>query len=69
MPDQFDRASQLEEEERTRSLKAQRNRANFDRPSLESCEECDEPIPAARQAFGGITKCIECQAFFEKTGR
>ncbi|BBM04171.1 TraR/DksA C4-type zinc finger protein [Microbulbifer sp. GL-2] len=69
MPDQFDRASQLEEEERKRSLDAQRNRTNFDKPSLENCEDCDGPIPKERQAFGGVTRCVECQGFFEKTGR
>ncbi|MEE7559309.1 DksA/TraR family C4-type zinc finger protein [Xanthomonas sp. Kuri4-2] len=31
-------------------------------PSLERCEECDAPIPAARrQAVPGVRLCIECQ--------
>ncbi|WP_299940124.1 TraR/DksA C4-type zinc finger protein [uncultured Microbulbifer sp.] len=68
MPDQLDRASQLEEEDRERSLNTQRNRSDFDKLSLKNCEDCDWPIPQARQAFGGVTRCVECQAFFEETG-
>ncbi|MFA0810846.1 TraR/DksA C4-type zinc finger protein [Microbulbifer epialgicus] len=69
MPDLLDRASQLEEEARKRSLDTQRNQINFDKPSLENCEDCDGPIPKARQAFGAVTRCVECQGFFENTGR
>lgn len=35
-------------------------------PSLEYCEDCDEPIPAARRALGGIECCTECQTHRDK---
>lgn len=32
-------------------------------PSLEYCEECDEPIPEARrEAVPGVRLCIQCQS-------
>lgn len=35
--------------------------------SLSHCEECDEPIPAARrEAVPGVRLCILCQAEKEK---
>jgi len=34
--------------------------------SLEQCEECEEPIPEARQkAIPGCTRCVTCQTEFE----
>ncbi|MCO1336328.1 TraR/DksA C4-type zinc finger protein [Microbulbifer sp. OS29] len=69
MPDLFDQASQLEQQERDSVLAAQCDRSRQKIPSRENCKDCDEPIPSARRAFGGVTRCIECQEFFEKTGR
>lgn len=32
-------------------------------PSLSHCEECDEPIPEARQkVLPGVRLCVQCQA-------
>lgn len=41
----------------------ERARRNLHRgPSLSRCEECDTPIPAARQrAVPGVRLCITCQ--------
>lgn len=34
------------------------------------CEDCGEPIPAARrQAFPAAIRCIECQEIFERRHR
>ena len=31
-------------------------------PSLERCEDCDEPIPEARrEALPGVRRCVACQ--------
>ncbi|WP_445357287.1 TraR/DksA family transcriptional regulator [Microbulbifer sp. ANSA002] len=68
MPDDLDRASVLEQAQRQRALQAQRQRSNFDVPSLAQCEDCDGDIPKARQAFGGVTRCVECQTEYEKWG-
>ena len=40
-----------------------RNRPRLSsRPSATECEDCDSPIPTARQeAVPGIQKCVQCQ--------
>jgi RNA polymerase-binding transcription factor DksA len=36
-------------------------------PSLESCEDCGEDIPLARQQLVlGCTRCIHCQGLYER---
>ncbi|MBP9100491.1 MAG: TraR/DksA C4-type zinc finger protein [Nitrosomonas sp.] len=35
------------------------------RPSLSHCEDCGDEIPLERQKAGSITRCIECQEYFE----
>ena len=36
-------------------------------PSLSECEDCGEDIPLARQQFvKGCTRCIHCQALYER---
>lgn len=38
-------------------------------PGLLFCDDCGDPIPAARrQACPGCTRCVACQAAFEKKG-
>ena len=38
--------------------------------SNDECEECGDPIPAARrQAAPWATTCIECQQIYERKGR
>lgn len=69
MPDDFDRAAEIEQAQRQRALDAQRARSDFDKPSLTVCEACEEEIPPARQALGGVTRCVPCQEQFEKWGR
>ncbi|MCM2317951.1 MAG: TraR/DksA C4-type zinc finger protein [Pseudomonas sp.] len=69
MTDWLDRAKEREELERELALKAQRARADFSAPSLSECQDCDEPIPEARRALGGVTRCVACQTLFEKSTR
>jgi phage/conjugal plasmid C-4 type zinc finger TraR family protein len=39
------------------------------RPSLEECKECGEPIPEARRrAVAGVELCIDCASFHEQHG-
>ena len=39
-------------------------------PSLIECEECDEPIPAARRkALPGVRTCVSCQSNRDKAVR
>lgn len=36
-------------------------------PSAEFCQECDDPIPVARQkASPGCQYCVECQAKYDQ---
>lgn len=64
MPDQIDRANDLAEQERERSLALFRQHPT---PcSRLFCEDCDEPIPEIRrQAVQGCTRCIDCQTLHE----
>lgn len=51
-------------ERREAAIRAQR--AQRAQPSLAVCEDCDAPIPEARQALGGVTRCTECQEVVER---
>ena len=41
----------------------------FLKPSEEFCIECDDEIPTARRALGGVLRCIHCQSEYERTKR
>lgn len=69
MADWLDRAQAREEQDREIALRAQLARSRGGLPSLEHCEDCDEPIPAARRALGGVTRCVECQSLHERSPR
>ncbi|MGP5566410.1 TraR/DksA family transcriptional regulator [Pseudomonas helleri] len=62
----FDRAQALEQRDRDRSIAAQLAKSRTTGPSLSECQDCGGDIPKARQAFGGIVRCIGCQTIFEK---
>ncbi|SDQ54945.1 transcriptional regulator, TraR/DksA family [Pseudomonas sp. UC 17F4] len=64
----FDRAQALEQRQRDQAIAAQLARARPTGPSLTHCQDCDNEIPAARQALGGILRCVPCQSIFEKEG-
>jgi len=38
----------------------------FTAPSLFECIDCGEDIPPKRQAIGGVTRCFDCQDYFER---
>ncbi|TDR43548.1 TraR/DksA family transcriptional regulator [Pseudomonas brenneri] len=69
MGDWLDHAKAIEELERERSIQAQLARPRPSGPSRSHCLDCDEQIPAKRQAMGGITRCTPCQTTFEKGNR
>lgn len=69
MPDWVDRAVAREELELERALAAQLASARPAGPRLTDCAECGDEIPAARRAFGGVTRCLPCQTTFEKGNR
>ena len=62
-------AQKLSEEALARSLsEARRSLARGE--SLTHCEDCGEPIPERRrQAVPGCTRCVACQALFERMKR
>jgi len=64
----FDRAQDLEQRQRDQAIAAQLARPRSTGPSLTHCQDCDNEIPAARQALGGILRCVPCQSIFEKEG-
>lgn len=61
--DILDRAQILEEKQRELSLQQARQ---SHKPSLTECEDCGVDIPKARQALGGVTRCMDCQTIYEK---
>ncbi|WP_085654349.1 MULTISPECIES: TraR/DksA C4-type zinc finger protein [unclassified Pseudomonas] len=69
MVDWFDRAQELEQRQRDQAIKAQLSKPVPVGPSLTHCQDCDKPIPPARQAHGGITRCVPCQTDVEKSER
>ena len=69
MGDWLDNAKAIEELERERSIAAQLAQPRPTGPSRSHCKDCDNEIPAARQALGGIARCTPCQTTFEKGTR
>lgn len=62
----FDRAQALEQRQRDQAIAAQLASARPSGPSRTHCEDCDNVIPAARQALGGMIRCVPCQSIFER---
>lgn len=49
---------------------ARMKRPTVDRPSRETCLECEEPIPEARRvAIPGVLLCLDCQQDRDSTFR
>jgi len=69
MGDWLDNAKAIEELERELSIAAQLAKPRPSGPSRSHCDDCDNEIPAARQALGGILRCVPCQSTFEKEAR
>lgn len=65
----FDRAQALEQRQRDQEIAAALAKARSKGPSLEDCQDCGDPIPEARRAWGGMTRCVHCQTTFERKQR
>lgn len=71
MTDVFDRASDLEEQQRQDALQKQARRAGLDgktvQDSASHCHVCDSLIPVARRrAVPGVQTCVSCQEDLER---
>lgn len=65
--DIIDLAYLVEAGERERALQAARAKSLPTRASAQFCEDCDAPIPQARQlAVPGVQRCVACQSLQEK---
>lgn len=62
----FDRAQATEQRQRDQAIAVQLAQSRPSGPSRNECLDCDGEIPAARQALGGILRCMPCQTIFEK---
>ncbi|EPL6740937.1 TraR/DksA C4-type zinc finger protein [Klebsiella grimontii] len=66
----FDRASDLEMEEREQALNRHLNRVKELPDELGICNDCGAAIPAARiRALPHVATCISCQAIRENRGK
>ena len=71
MTDVFDRATELEEQQRQDALQAQARRAGLDGKTVEDsashCRACESLIPVARRrAVPGVQTCVTCQTDLER---
>lgn len=69
MGDVMDRAQEREREWLHDQLAHQAVRAARQRSAVQvlDCEDCGEPIPAARrQALPGVRRCVGCQTALER---
>lgn len=65
MTDQFDKAQEVEQQQRDIAL--QRRFQGTYQPSRSHCIDCDEPIPQQRQQMvKGCQRCIDCQQQYEQ---
>jgi len=65
--DQFDRATQLEEQQREIALAQVLARTQGAGESALHCIDCGVDIPEARrQAVPGCQRCVDCQSVFER---
>lgn len=67
MTDFYDRAQALEQMQRDAAIDAHFAGACAAGDSLSHCEDCGEPILAARQRIvPGCTRCVPCQQWAER---
>jgi len=69
MADWLDRAQALELLQREKAIAAQLAHKRPSGPSRTHCLDCGNPIPAQRQALGGILRDVPCQTIFEQGNR
>lgn len=69
MGDWMDRAQQREALELERALNARLAAIREPGQSLTDCIDCDDEIPEARRALGGIRRCVPCQTKHEREYR
>lgn len=67
----FEHAEKLAEYERQRAIEQARKRLQPDPRPFNwngTCVECEDEIPAERQALGRV-RCISCQSLLEKKAK
>ena len=66
MADEADIANDAILADMERRIQAQRAAAN--RPPVDNCEECEEPIASGRRDLG-LRVCLDCAVLRERTAR
>ncbi|WP_020411004.1 TraR/DksA C4-type zinc finger protein [Hahella ganghwensis] len=64
--DHLDTATELQDLLNTTALRHQLSQSVTHMPSLKMCADCDADIPEARQRLGGVTRCVECEGYFQR---
>lgn len=67
--DDIDRATLHAERMLAANLANQVGKGTQQGESRHTCEECDDPIPAARRQLGGVSLCVPCKSRLEHLGR
>lgn len=66
MTDIIDQANDVAQQSIERAIA---NAPKFNGPSLAECQDCGDHIPLQRQQLGSVTRCIDCQQYFDKKQR
>jgi phage/conjugal plasmid C-4 type zinc finger TraR family protein len=64
--DPLDTAVELQAALNDSAVRQATAQCRFDQPSRSDCIDCGNDIPEERQLIGGITRCTDCQTWFER---
>ncbi|WP_019530644.1 TraR/DksA C4-type zinc finger protein [Dasania marina] len=68
MADEADKAADLHAALNDSAVQNILAQTSFNQPSHSLCIDCDDDIPDQRRAYGGITRCVDCQSIFDEIG-
>lgn len=64
--DILDNAVDLQATLNATAIQQQLSKSRFHIKSLTHCTDCDIEIEQARQALGGVERCIECEGYHQR---
>ncbi|WP_041599039.1 hypothetical protein [Hahella chejuensis] len=67
--DILDQAAELQEKLNAQALARQRAGSTLGQPSRAVCIDCEDAIPPLRQQLGGVSRCVECEDYYQHAQR